>query len=89
MQLINNAGAASPIAGALWRKSRYSNPCGSCVELAQLVNGRIAVRNSRHPGGPTLTYSCVGMAVFIHGVKAGEFDGVTAGNVTCGQGRSE
>ncbi len=82
MQLINDVMATSPIVGAAWQKSRYSNPCGSCVELAQLVNGRIAVRNSRHPGGPMLIYSCAGMAAFIHGVKVGEFDGVASENTT-------
>ncbi|MDP8932411.1 MAG: DUF397 domain-containing protein [Actinomycetota bacterium] len=60
--------------GAIWRKSRYSNPSGNCVEVAQLPDGKIAVRNSRHPGGPTLIYTRAELAAFVHGAKDGEFD---------------
>jgi hypothetical protein len=74
MQRIDNGPAVSPAFRTTWRKSRYSNPCGSCVEVAQLTDGRIAVRNSRHPGGPMVIYPPAGMAAFIHGVKVGEFD---------------
>ena len=77
MQQINDGMAASLLRGVSWRKSRYSNPCGSCVELAQLADGRIAVRHSRHPGGPALIYSRAEMIAFIHGVKVGEFDDMT------------
>ncbi|MGH3789135.1 MAG: DUF397 domain-containing protein [Pseudonocardiaceae bacterium] len=48
-----------------WRKSSYSNPSGDCVELAKLVDGQIAVRNSRYPSGPTLIFTHAEMAVFI------------------------
>ena len=72
MKRINNDLTTPPV--VVWRKSRYSNPCGSCFEMAQLAEGRIAVRNSRHPGGPVLTYSRAGMAAFIHRVRLGEFD---------------
>lgn len=61
--------------GVTWRKSRYSNPYGNCVELAELPDAVIAVRNSRHQGGPALIYTHAEMAVFIRGVKDGQFDG--------------
>lgn len=83
MQQINNGMTASLLAGVIWQKSRYSNPCGSCVELAQLADGRIAVRHSRHPGGPALIYSSAEMAAFIHGAKMGEFDDMTGGSMIC------
>ena len=57
-----------------WRKSRASNPSGSCVELARLPGGDIAVRNSRHPAGPALVYARAEIAAFLTGVKNGEFD---------------
>jgi hypothetical protein len=57
-----------------WRKSRASNPSGSCVEVSALPNGEIAVRNSRHPSGPALIYTRAEIAAFLAGAKAGEFD---------------
>ena len=60
--------------GLIWRKSSASNPSGNCVELAELAGGDIAVRNSRHPSGPTLVYTRAEIAAFIVGVLGGEFD---------------
>jgi Domain of unknown function (DUF397) len=57
-----------------WRKSTASNPSGNCVELAELADGGIAVRNSRHPTGPTLVYTRAEISAFILGVQGGEFD---------------
>lgn len=57
-----------------WRKSRASNPSGSCVEFARLPGGEIAVRNSRHPAGPALVYQRDELAAFLAGVKNGDFD---------------
>jgi hypothetical protein len=60
--------------GLAWRKSRASNPSGACVEVAGLPGGEVAVRNSRHPGGPALVYTRGEIAAFLAGAKAGEFD---------------
>lgn len=57
-----------------WRKSTVSNPSGNCVELAELADGGVAVRNSRHPQGPTLVYTRAEISAFILGVQGGEFD---------------
>ena len=59
---------------AAWRKSRVSNPSGSCVEVAALAGGAVAVRNSRDPSGPALVYTRAEVAAFLAGVKNGEFD---------------
>jgi hypothetical protein len=57
-----------------WQKSRYSNSQGSCVEMALLPGGDIAVRNSRDPAGPALIYTRAEIQALLQGVKDGDFD---------------
>jgi hypothetical protein len=75
---MRNGTPAGRIAAA-WRKSSASNPSGSCVEVAALPNGEVAVRNSRYPDGPALIYLQAEMAAFVAGAKNGEFDDLCAG----------
>lgn len=75
MPQITNGMPATLLRRATWRKSSHSNPSGDCVELAKLENGEIAVRNSRHPGGPALIFTRAEMAAFIQGAAEEEFAG--------------
>ncbi|GAA3119679.1 MULTISPECIES: DUF397 domain-containing protein [Streptosporangium] len=77
MKHTYNGMPATDLAGASWRKSRHSNSTGNCVELAELPDGSIAVRNSRFPGGPALIYTRDEIRALVLGVKDGEFDSLT------------
>ena len=70
--------AAAPRAALTWRKSTASGPNGNCVELAVLADGGVAVRNSRFPAGPHLTYTRAEIVAFVRGVQAGEFNDLLA-----------
>jgi hypothetical protein len=65
---------------AVWRKSSYSNveSGGSdCVEVATVGDGRVALRDSKHPDSGILTIPRAELAAFIAGVKQREFDDLT------------
>ncbi|MEU8781580.1 DUF397 domain-containing protein [Streptomyces sp. NPDC048637] len=80
MESVSNGMQATSIEGAVWRKSRRSNPSGNCVELAVLSDGGVAVRNSRFASGPALLYTREEMAAFVQGAKDGDFDDLIARN---------
>lgn len=54
--------------GYLWRKARRSANDGACVEVTP-ANGRIAVRDSKDPGGSWLWYSAQSWREFASRLK--------------------
>ena len=67
-----NGWRAALLADAAWRKSSFSGEYGNCVEVATLPAGEVAVRNSRHPGGPALLFTPAEWSAFLGGVRRGE-----------------
>jgi hypothetical protein len=55
-----------------WRKATRSNPTGACVELAELPEGKVALRNSRHPAGATLVFTRAAIAALLVAAKSSE-----------------
>jgi len=65
----------SDLAGAVWRKTSYSNGNGgNCIEVAE-VDGGHAVRDSKNPTGPALMFTAASWRAFTAGVRACEFAG--------------
>ena len=56
-----------------WRKAAASGNNG-CVELAALPGGGIAVRDSKDPSGPVLSFTRHEWVSFLDGLDKGEFD---------------
>ncbi|RAY15571.1 DUF397 domain-containing protein [Actinomadura craniellae] len=69
-----NGVPATTLRGVRWHKSQRSNSQGNCVELAELPDGGIALRNSRDPEGPALVYTRPEIEALILGAKDGDFD---------------
>ncbi|MFC7548951.1 DUF397 domain-containing protein [Plantactinospora sp. GCM10030261] len=52
--------------GAQWHKStRSGGNGGECVEVATNLPGLVAVRDSKNPSGPTLTFSHPAWMIFL------------------------
>ncbi|MFI9804944.1 DUF397 domain-containing protein [Streptomyces sp. NPDC052301] len=55
-----------------WRKSSYSSDQGGeCVEVAELAEATVAVRDSKTPAGPILTLDPAAFSTFVHWASTG------------------
>jgi hypothetical protein len=66
--------AGSLDAPVTWRTSSFCAGNGECVAIAQLPAGRVAMRDTKDPSGPALTFSKAEWAAFVAQARAGEFD---------------
>ena len=57
-----------------WYKSSRSAGNGACVEVTVLPSG-MAVRDSKDPAGPVLTFEAGAWRAFIAAVRSGTLDG--------------
>lgn len=56
-----------------WRKASASGSNG-CVEVAPLPHGGIAIRDSKDPSGPVLSFTQHEWILFLDGLGKGEFN---------------
>lgn len=57
-----------------WRKSSFCNGASACVEVTDLPDGGVAVRDSKDPRGGALKFTKGEWRVFLAGVRDGQFD---------------
>jgi hypothetical protein len=58
-----------------WHKSSYSGANGgNCVEVASNLPDIIAVRDSKDPHGPALTFTPPAWAALLRDIKADDLD---------------
>ncbi|MFK4224086.1 DUF397 domain-containing protein [Streptomyces sp. NPDC019890] len=57
-----------------WTKSSYSGGNGACVEVKSPVVAAIAVRDSKAPAGPSITFVPQSWNAFVNEVAQGAFD---------------
>lgn len=57
-----------------WRKSMISSAMDGCVEVAVRNDRIIALRDSKHGGGPILEIPSPAWAIFLADIKRGKFD---------------
>ncbi|MFD1937135.1 MULTISPECIES: DUF397 domain-containing protein [Nonomuraea] len=59
---------------AAWQKSSFCNGASTCVEVASLADGSVALRDGKEQDGPVLVFTPSEWDAFTAGVRDGEFD---------------
>ena len=57
---------------AVWRKASASGNAGNCVEVAVNLPGVVAVRDSKDPHGPALTFTPADWHAFTTRLRCGD-----------------
>jgi hypothetical protein len=73
-KLVSRERQERPDSDLSWIKSSLSFANGNCVEVANLPNGEIGVRDSKNSEGPVLRFTPDEWHAFVGGVRNGEFD---------------
>lgn len=79
-KLCNDAGrhhqvSAEDVATASWHKSSWSGYNGSCVEVAELQDNVVCMRDTKANGmGPVLAFTYPEWDAFLSSIRAGELD---------------
>lgn len=55
-----------------WHKSTYSSQNGNCVEVASLPCDGRAIRDSKDPNGPALSFTADEWRTFVNALKSGQ-----------------
>jgi hypothetical protein len=64
--------------GSAWTKSSLSHANGNCVEIANIADGQVGMRDSKNITGPVLGISREEWRAFLGGIRNGEFDSFSA-----------
>ncbi|HEX3490151.1 MAG TPA: DUF397 domain-containing protein [Streptosporangiaceae bacterium] len=72
IRYFGNHSSATP--GPSWVKSSLSYANGDCVQVANLPEGIVGVRDSKDAQGPILRFTPGEWHAFVGGVQNGEFD---------------
>jgi hypothetical protein len=64
---------ARDVRDLVWRKSSKSVDGNGCVEVAELGDGAMALRDSNNPTRPDLRFTASEWMAFVEGVRDGEF----------------
>ena len=60
------------LARATWRTATYSQGNGSCVEVAGLSGGRVAVRDTKDKPGPAIVMTADVWRTFLASTQGGD-----------------
>src|ERR1700722_5242987 len=80
MQGANVSGFHQPlksensVAVTTWTKSSLSHVNGNCVQIANLSDGQVGMRDSKDVSGAVLGIPSTEWKAFLGGIKNGEFD---------------
>jgi Domain of unknown function (DUF397) len=69
-----NGMPATDLGDVTWCKGRRSNSSGNCVQMAELQDGQVAVRDSKDPDGPALIFPRQDVGKLIGDLKDGAHD---------------